>query len=62
MRYLRRERPAMPVTLDAVADAAHVAGAAATLSNPRKRTYCKGVAAAYLREVERDRRDQLSTT
>jgi len=46
-----------PITLDAVADAARAAGAAATLSNPRKRAYCKGVVASYRREVARDVRE-----
>ncbi len=49
-------RPA-DITIDAVFDAAWSAGAASTLSNPRKRDYSKGVAAAYFREVERDARD-----
>lgn len=62
VRYLRRTRPGHPITLDTVADAAAAAGAAPTLSSPRKRAYCKGIAAAYRREVLRDSRDGLPTT
>lgn len=57
VRFLRATHPGAPITLDAVADAAHAAGAAATLSNSRKRSYCKGVVAAYRREVARDVRE-----
>lgn len=62
VRWLRRYQPGWPISLDAVADAAHLAGAAAHLSNPRKRAYSRGVAAAYVRERERDRRDHLPIT
>ncbi|MBK9032132.1 MAG: hypothetical protein IPL61_12570 [Myxococcales bacterium] len=62
VRYLRRTRSEQPITLDTVADAASAAGAARTLSNPRKRAYCKGIAAAYVREVLRDPRDGLPIT
>ena len=55
--YLRRTQPGTPITLDAVAGSARAAGAAATLSNPRKRAYCKGVVASYRREVARDVRE-----
>lgn len=54
VRFLRRTQPGEPITLDAVADAAHAAGAVAHLSNPRKRSYCKGVVASFRREVARD--------
>lgn len=49
--HLRRVAPSTPITIDSVARAARDAGAADTLRNPRKLSYCKGVVAAYLREV-----------
>jgi hypothetical protein len=52
-------RPA-DITLDTVFDAAWSAGAASHLSNPKKRDFAKNVAAAYVRELERDTRDGIT--
>ena len=49
--HLRSFQPDTPITIDSVARAARAAGAADTLRNPRKVSYCKGVVATYLREV-----------
>ena len=63
VRYLKSQPSAKPsdITIDTVFAAARAAGAAEHLSNPRKLAYAKGVAAAFLREVERDLRESSAT-
>ncbi len=53
-------RPA-DITIDSVFDAAWTARAASHLSNRRKLAYAKGIAAAYVREVERDARERVTS-
>lgn len=60
VRYLAAQPAFRPdgVTVDDVWQAAVRARAADTLSNPRKLAFARSVAAAYLREAERDAREQ----
>ncbi len=62
VRFLKAQPAASrptEITIDAVFEAAARAQATSHLSNPRKLAYAKSVAAAFLREVERDARDGI---